>query len=197
MLDHVAVTSLLSEYRERIVLEIPATEFKLFSARGTSFSICNWFRSILVRESDVCLLRVGHCYCHAAVLCDGWLIDIAHAAWAYNLHTGQTVCLLGSLSCTLDDQHPMSPVLIQWRVPSYEIGAWVFDNRSCSESLYLSAASMPPCFSSQPHKMRFANNALHVLHGDCYTQIENENVSHLALDVQGKQYVLASIFNQS
>jgi hypothetical protein len=63
--------------------------------------------------------------------------------------------------------------------------------------LYLSAASMPPCFSSQPHKMRFANNSLHILYGDCYTQIENEVVMHLVLDAQGKQYVLSSIFNQS
>lgn len=199
MLDNVAVTTLLTEYQDRVVLESPSTCSPLrFSPRGTSFSICNWFRSILVGVSDVCLLRVGHCYCHAAVLCDGWLIDIAHAAWAYNLQSGETVCLLGTLSCSLDEQHPLSPVQIRWFASSYEIGTWVFDNRSCSDSLYVGASQMTtsPCFSTPRHLMRFANQSLHILNNDCYTLIENGIASHLLLDAHGVQYVIDSIFNQ-
>jgi hypothetical protein len=203
MLDRAAVTTLLSEYKERIVLECPATDFQLLSARGTSFTICNWFKSILVRDADICLLRIGNCYCHAAILCDDWLIDIAHTSWAYNLRTSDVVCLFGEVDIRTDSQHPLHPISIRWYVPqdmsaAYEIGSFVFDNLSCSESLHLEAALIAsrPCRSVQPYMLRFVGHDLHILLGDCYTQIEDRNILHYQLDAQGKQHVLSQIFNQ-
>jgi hypothetical protein len=148
---------------------------------------CGFFN---LSGADICILRVGYCYVHAVLLIDGWLVDVAHAAWAYNLDSGQVVCTIGSLSVRVLDQYPSCPIVLSWSILPHD---FIFDNLSCSQEL-IKASRHKQCSFIKPFYSRFYEGSYHILHGDEYTVTDGVYTEHRQLDESKIQYVLDNYF---